>query len=108
MGEVRLRRSNKVMVTKNHSPHTPALLLKLAAVTVTNTNTAIEITKAQGHATTANMEAIITVNKYTDKAALKTNENVLKEAHTCIDGKTEQTLKSANDNTERLAVVAEF
>ncbi|EBV5086440.1 hypothetical protein ID80_004860 [Salmonella enterica subsp. enterica serovar Ball] len=63
--------------------------------------------EAQGYADKAKTDAVTEANKYTDKAALLANNNILKKANSYVDDVTKQTLKSANDNTERRAVVAE-
>ncbi|EBZ1027230.1 hypothetical protein D7O18_21610 [Salmonella enterica subsp. enterica serovar Muenchen] len=65
------------------------------------------VSSSKGYTDTAKTEAIDAANKYTDKAALEANEQVLQKANTYTDDKAGQTLKSANENTERRAVVAE-
>ncbi|EEU7751576.1 hypothetical protein HED96_005104, partial [Salmonella enterica] len=77
------------------------------AQTTANKHTDDEIgkldTKAQGYATTAQSAA----NKYTDDTVSKVNEKVLKDANTYTDDTAKTTLKTANEHTERRAVIAE-
>ncbi|EBD5093882.1 hypothetical protein CW583_12550 [Salmonella enterica] len=77
------------------------------AQTAANKHTDDEIgkldTKAQGYATTAQTAA----NKYTDDTVSKVNEKVLKDANTYTDDTAKKTLKTANEHTERRAVIAE-
>ncbi|EAA7440539.1 hypothetical protein AHX56_24880, partial [Salmonella enterica subsp. enterica] len=60
-------------------------------------------TKAQGYATSAQTAA----NKYTDDTVSKVNEKALKEANTYTDDTAKKTLKTASENTERRALIAE-
>ncbi|EBE4456419.1 hypothetical protein FHD89_26065, partial [Salmonella enterica] len=80
---------------------------KSDAISTANKHTDDEIgkldTKAQGYATTAQTAA----NKYTDDTVSKVNEKALKEANTYTDDTAKKTLKTASENTERRAVIAE-
>ncbi|EAW0864699.1 hypothetical protein A8N29_23590 [Salmonella enterica] len=78
-----------------------------SAQTAANKHTDDEIgkldTKAQGYATSAQTAA----NKYTDDTVSKVNEKALKEANTYTDDTAKKTLKTASENTERRALIAE-
>ncbi|EMZ8855326.1 YadA-like family protein [Salmonella enterica] len=80
---------------------------KASAISEANKHTDDEIgkldTKAQGYATTAQTAA----NKYTDDTVSKVNEKALKEANTYTDDTAKKTLKTASENTERRALIAE-
>ncbi|EGI6071108.1 hypothetical protein AA143_003860 [Salmonella enterica subsp. enterica serovar Denver] len=58
---------------------------------------------AQKYATSAQTAA----NKYTDDTVSKVNEKALKEANTYTDDTAKKTLKTASENTERRALIAE-
>ncbi|EBV1279015.1 hypothetical protein DNW23_16020 [Salmonella enterica subsp. enterica serovar Sandiego] len=58
---------------------------------------------AQKYATTAQTAA----NKYTYDTVSKVNEKALKEANTYTDDTAKKTLKTASENTERRALIAE-
>ncbi|EIB9351282.1 YadA-like family protein [Salmonella enterica] len=80
---------------------------KASAISEANKYTDDEIgkldTKAQGYATTAQTAA----NKYTDDTVSKVNEKVLKDANTYTDDTAKKTLKTASENNERRALIAE-
>ncbi|WZX60672.1 YadA-like family protein [Salmonella enterica subsp. diarizonae serovar 58:r:z53] len=80
---------------------------KASAIREANKHTDDEIgklaTEAQGYATAAQTAA----NKYTDDTVSKVNEKVLKDANTYTDDTAKKTLKTANEHTERRAVIAE-
>ncbi|EKI5063292.1 YadA-like family protein, partial [Salmonella enterica] len=58
---------------------------------------------AQKYATSAQTAA----NKYTDDTVSKVNEKVLKDANTYTDDTAKKTLKTASENNERRALIAE-